>query len=360
MDSEQSEIQRREALKETEKKGLEMLAEMGLVIEGEKVDLPTVALLKGTREEAEAAERTGKNVFGTMPHFDSRQEVLAHVPDAVRFFEQAVDIARLPQWKRNMYTSGMVAYELKFGKPLSSLVKDVLKNYPVRKDSQGRKISLCGLSGSGKSTAVESIREVLGDAVVIDSDTTRYNLFAKDVQTCEEQSGASHEEVQQRIHNSAISGAMYLSLEFVTNVLRQRGYDVVMVGTSPAEGSDKSIYIEHRLMDPRTIGQSGDKEKDDTEIAAAAHELAQITEARVASADSYDWDHAEQITKFDEMKDVTVRVPEFVHGIFIRNLQRDLMANRSIVPIVNPETNDPVVRKAKFTEQLRNVLIKNR
>lgn len=357
MDTEQSEALRQEALKEAEKKSIKLLEKYGLATTGDAPDQASVALLTQSQDETENFVFNGQNAFGSMPFFERRQEVLARVNESLDFFNGVIDLDSLPLWKKRMYVKGMIAYELKFGKPLSDLVKEILTNYPTHNVARGKKISVCGLSGSGKSTSLEALREILGDdGVIIDSDTARYNLFAKDVKDAEEQRGISRGEIQQRIHNSVISGSMYLSLEYVTQVLRDRGYDVVISGTSPAEGADKTIYIEHRLLNPRTIGASGEKEKDDLEIANAAHALFEITQTRVSSNDSYDWDNANQITNFNEMTDVSVRVPEFVHGMFIRNLRRDLDTRSDIISITNPESADPQIRKTHLKEQISNVL----
>ncbi len=348
-----------ESVMSEREQGIAALAEWGLRVGGEKPDAVAAHLIEGSQESAEKFEvQPGRAAFGSMPFFGNRDAILARFAEEKAFFEQEVDMKAFPEWKRKFYAAGALAYELKFGKPLSSLVESILVHYPPKKDTKpGKKISLCGLSGSGKSTALEAVREVLGsDAVVMDSDTTRFNLFAADVQVAESKGGASPEQVQDRIQNSAISGSMYLALEYVTNALRKLGYDVVIAGTSPSEGSDKVLYVEHRTIDPRVIGVSGNEDKDKAEVAVAARQLFEVTEKRVPGSDSYDWSQAEQITRFEDMRDVSVRVPEFVHGKFVGNLKKELATRSGIISIKNPENSDAAARKQVIVDQLREVL----
>lgn len=309
-----------------------------------------------TREEAEGVTGPGtRSTYGAVPHFERRAEFVESLPEEVSFFAKEVNFDALPEWKKKMYIAGILLYETKTGEPLSTLAQEILSHYPDLQ-KEGRKLGICGLSGSGKSTAAEGIRDLLGpEAIIMDSDTCRYNLFAKKVQDAETTIGTPKEIIQDRIHNS-ISGALYLTLEYVGNVLKKRGYTVLLSGTSPAEGTDLNFYVEHRLVDPRTIGSTGDPEQDKIEIANVAKQLTEITSRRVPQNDDYDWDHAETITDFDVMRPVSVQVPEFVHGMFIQNLKRDLAQRTDIISISNPENTDPAAREEHFQKQIKAAL----
>lgn len=315
-------------------------------------------LVNGPRELTQTVRTDdGRPMFGVLPNFDRRDVILARLPEEVAFFEQAVDLKRFPEWKRKSHLEGLLIYEMKFGQPLSQLANEILAHYPPRGYAPGRKISIFGLSGAGKSTAVEALREVSGleGAVVMDNDTVRYNLFAKKFKDADGAAGASVDELRQLIHNR-ISGALYLTLEYVTEMLKRQGYDVVISSTFPAEDSDVEVYVEHCKVDPRAAIKPGTKEYDDEAMDRMARTLFEFTQKRIEAHDNYDWDRAETITDFRRMREVTLRVPEAIHRNFVRALGKSLLERESIQTLRNPEESDSKRRKEALKEQLTRLL----
>ena len=305
-------------------------------------------LINGPRELAEAVRTDdGRPMFGRLPHFDRRDSIAARIPEELEFFGEAVPVRKFPGWKRKAHLEGLLLYEMKFGQPLSRLAKEMLGHYPPRGYAPGRKISIFGLSGAGKSTAIEVLRELPGleDAVMIDNDTVRYNLFAKKFKEVDGAAGASVEDLRTLIHNR-ISGALYLTLEYITAMLKRHGYDVVISSVFPAEDSDLEIYVEHCKIDPRAAIKPGTSAYDDEAMDKMARTLFEFTAQRIPAQDNYDWDNAEIITYFRRMREVTLRVPEAIHRNFVRALGKSLLERRSIQTLRNPEESDPVRRQS--------------
>lgn len=315
-------------------------------------------LVNGPQELAQTVRTDdGRPMFGKLPHFNRRDALISRLPEEIAFFEQALDIKKFPEWKRKAHLEGLLLYGMKFGQSLSQLVKEILAHYPPRGYAPGRKISIFGLSGAGKSTAVEVLREIheLTDAVVIDNDTVRYNLFAKKFKDADGAAGATVDELRQLIVNR-ISGALYLTLEYVTAMLKRQGYGVVISSVFPAEDSDIEVYVEHCKVDPRAAIKTGKKEYDDRAMDRMAKALFEFTQKRIEAHDNYDWDKAETITDFRKMKEVILRIPEAIHRNFVRALGKSLLERDSIQTLLNPEEPDPKRRRQALKEQLERLL----
>ena len=110
----------------------------------------------------------------------------------------------------------------------------------------------------------------------------------------------------------------------------------------PESGVDLLVYIAHPDgVDPRKVT--------DEEIPVVGKTLFERTQTRVQGDDDYDWEHAETVTRFEDMKPVTVQVPERVHGIFIKNL-RGVLSNppAGLLEFPNHRIDDPAARKTQY------------
>lgn len=293
-----------------------------------------------------------RRAFGALPHFAERDAIVEHFAEEAKYFGKHYQTGQGPEWRDPFYAEGDMLFELKFGKRLSEFAEEILAHYPPLGGKKGKEVSLFGLSGAGKSTVVEAVKEQLGDGtVVMDSDTVRFNLFAKMVKDVETTAGASVDEVRNQLIHNNISGSLYFLLNHVTKELRERGYNVVQASTQPTHGADVTIYIEHPDgIDPRTIS--------DEQLPAVAKQLYDRTQNRVHGSDDFDWESGETITDFNKMENVTVQVPERVHNIFVKNvreaLQKDTAGN--IKTLRNPLNNDPVERQAALGTQIKELL----
>lgn len=185
--------------------------------------------------------------------------------------------------------------------------------------------------------------------IVIDSDTVRYNLFAKMIKDVELAQGTGMKEIRDELMHNAISGALYFLLEYVTKELKERGYTVIKSSTLSNEGADATIYVEHPDgIDPRGIS--------DAQIPAMAKALVARTQSRIAEKDNYDWVHAETVFDFNAMQPVTVQVPEHIHGNFLKNIREALAKGPSVHILHNPKIYDPRERTAALQEKLREIL----
>ncbi|MFH1405277.1 MAG: adenylyl-sulfate kinase [Patescibacteria group bacterium] len=311
-----------------------------------------LVMLARTKEEAEnfAKPTTPERpAFGAMPYYDKRFDVVARFPDEARFFQKHY---KLGDYSDRLYANGAILFELKFGRPLSEFTKEILEQYPDLGTGEGQNITLFGLSGCGKSTVLEVLKEKLGEqAIAMDSDTIRYGLFAKLVKDAEATKGNGVGEIKKQslIHND-ISGSLYLMQSYLTRELKARGYTVVTSGVTPAQGADKTIYIEHPDgIEPTQV--------EDEDVIAVSKNLFERTKARVGDVDDYDWEHAETIIDFNKMVPVTVQVPEHVHAMFVRKLKKVLGdGHRRISHLENPYVADEEMRKDRIRKQLDQLL----
>lgn len=319
---------------------------------GYKVKIEKSNLLSGDREAVEQfcnPWQKDRRAYGALPHFDERDRIIDEFPQEAEYFSRHYTPGEGPARRDSSYAQGAMLFEMKFGQKLSAFTEEILNHYPP-KGEEGKEISVFGLSGSGKSTVVEVMKEKFGDdAVIMDSDTVRYNLLGKKIKEVETAGGADMDEIQNELMHNNISGALYFALNHVTKELRERGYTVVQSATQPTPGADVTIYVEHPDgIDPRTV--SADDRED------VAHTLFQRTQARIDGPDNFDWDNADTITDFRKMTDVSVRVPERVHGIFLSNLKKALGQQKDVRMLANPANPDANARREQLEAQLENIL----
>lgn len=319
--------------------------EYGLVTEGEGQ-----SLLFKDRETAERAvnpRNPDRRMYGALPHLKSPDETANLFREEAKYFSKTYTPKEpgSPPWRDASYAEGVILFEAKFGKKLSAFAEEILANYPPIPDAKpGKELSIFGLSGSGKSTALEAIRELYGSKVVeMDSDTVRMNLLGKMMRDVELENGATLDEVRQQLIHNNISGSLYFLLNHLTKELKARGYNVIRSSTMPEPGADLSVYVSHPDgIDPRKVT--------DEQLPEVAKTLFERTQKRVSGDDNYDWEHAETITRFEDMKPVTVQVPERVHGIFVKTLRDNILGNPAtkFVELSNERVEDPQARKAHY------------
>lgn len=285
----------------------------------------------------------GKPVYGGLPFYGQRNEAITNLPDEMTYFQGAID-----QENSRRDAESLIYYEMKSGEKLSALAERILNNYPDLHKT-GQVISVFGLSGSGKSMLAEALRDLNDpEVIVIDSDTARYNLMAKVIADAESQLGQTPEKIKQsKVIHSRITGPLYIVVEKVKGVLKQRGYTIISSATNASLSADKFCYLEHPDgIKPEEICD------DPSQIEKAASTLEQRTTARVTDGDDYDWENPEQICDFRKMKPVTVQVPNIVHQRFITNVGQILKQRNDIVRISNPLSDDVSAAKRNLIEQI--------
>jgi hypothetical protein len=345
------------------------------------IDPEKTSLIVANRDEIESLTypKKGGRQFGAVPFMSARGDILNHFPeemDAMTGNGKYYKPGGAKPWSDRFYAEGTLLYEMKFGKRLSEFSKEILENYPeVATDGEaGKEISIFGLSGSGKSTAIEAIKKTIGENVVVmDSDTVRYNLFAKKIKDVELDNGAPESELKSLMNNK-ISGALYFLLNTVKHELKERGYTVVTSSTEPSDTADMRFYIEHPDgIDPAndaqvpevTQAKPTDTEEQKTERAMAERKVAEIaaqlqghTDTRITADDDYDWKQARTVTRFEDMVPVNVQVPAVVHGFFLQNLKRSLK-QEGIVRIANTRTENAEARQKNFERQFATLIKKS-
>jgi len=324
-----------------------MLAEYGVTSESSPLITQDRVMLEDFRHPWTPERRA----YGALPYFDRRDEIIAHFPEEAAFFSKHYRLHSGPEWQDQFYATGALLFEMKFGTRLSEFAKNILAHYPDR-GHRGKLISVFGLSGSGKSTATDAFRAVLGaDTVVIDSDTARYGLLAKMVRDAELAGGADADTIKGKLIHNDISGAFYFLLDYVKKELRDCGYTVVSCSAQPDNLADQIFYIEHPDgIDPRTISEE--------QMPAVAQQLFARTEKRIHGQDNYDWDHAATVLDFNAMKPVTVQVPERVHGIFLKTVASALEKSdaQGIITLKNPPIENAQERTRCLADQLQQFL----
>ncbi len=310
------------------------------------------------REDVEQIEiGGGRRLFGSLPHFDDIESHMSEMPDDLDYFESKLGMP--PDSLNNFQKQAILNHRLKFGESITKLVDNILDNYPPLEDTEGKSITIYGLSGSGKSLAAEAIRESNPNAVVMDSDTCRMNLFGQIVRDVELANSADMNELRNDlIHNPVMSGMLYLVLEGVPRELKKRGYTTILSSTAPDRNADEAYYIEHPdpSVDPRNMDIPEDLATSDDEtygdFLRAAASLEQVTNERCPDEpDTFDWENAKQQTNFGKMEDVTVKVPPFVHRIFLQNIKSFVNEGDTTV-ISNPKNPDKEDAKRNIVEQL--------
>jgi hypothetical protein len=336
-------------------------------------------LVVASRDEIESLTypKKGGRQFGAVPFMSARPDILKHFPEEMDVMTgdgKYYSPGGPKPWSDRFYAEGALLFEMKFGKRLSEFAQDILKNYPEAKGEPGKEISVFGLSGSGKSTAIEALKKTVGEnAVVMDSDTVRYNLLAKMIKDVELENGAQQSELKDLMNNK-ISGALYFLLNNVKHELKARGYTIIYSTTEPSETADRRFYIEHPDgIDPlndeevplipqakpdETAEQKEVREKAEQKVAAVAARLQGRTDSRNATGDDYDWERARTITRFEEMIPVSVQVPAVVHGFFLQNLKRSLKQG-NIERIANVRADSAEARQKNFEQQFAALIKKS-
>lgn len=331
------------------------------VFEKYGVNIEKSNLLSLSKQEAEDFRNPwtpDRRAYGALPNFDKKQEIMEHFVSEAEYFGKHYETGQGPVWRDFSYAEGAMMFEMKFGKKLSEFAKEILENYPdLGSNEKGKEISVFGLSGAGKSSAMEAIKDLMGEkVVVIDSDTARYNLLGKMVKEVEMQGVEGDEAKAQRLeeirsdlmHNN-ISGALYFLLNHVTKELKDRGYTVLQSSTMPTSGADTTIYIEH----PDGINPVQLSEEEFPEVGKGLFER---TQARVGDLDDFDWEKASTVLDFNEMPAVSVQVPEHVHGIFLKNIKAALETDADIKSLKNPKIDDKQQRIDNFKNQFSEFL----
>ncbi len=327
------------------------MQQYGLILEGEKKS-PLFGD-KGIAEQAKDPLNKDRRAYGALPYLGTPEESMHLFQSEAEYFSTHYKPKDpgAPPWRDATYAEGMILFEAKFGKKLSEFTEEVLQNYPPIQAAThpGRILSLFGLSGAGKSTAIEAAKELFGkNTIVMDSDTVRYNLFAKMIKDIESQHGANLQEIRTDLINNKISGALYLMLNHITKELKARGYNIIRSSALPDTGVDAAVYLPHPDgIDPRDVT--------DAQIPEVAKRLYERTQSRISQSDDYDWEHAETITEFNTMRNVTVQVPERVHAIFLKNI-REALGKPGIKKLRNKRIDDPAARKQAYQDQLRPII----
>lgn len=304
-----------------------------------------------TREALEkAAMRSGRRLYGALPHYGDLQAHLTGTGQDLEAFEAAG--IKLDERQ----TQAVLLHRLKFGDSIHSLIGAVIASLPDL-GKKGRILGVYGLSGCGKSLLAEGIKESSGrkDVIVLDSDSCRCNLLGAPIRDLELANGATLDEVRNHLlHNPAASGILYVTLETVAAVLRSFGYTLVMSATAPARNADVVYYVAHPDVDPASLDVPEDLNSAEPQYEAfqrAAALLARITDERCpGQPDTFDWTRGQTTNPF-WMVDVVVKVPAFVHKIFIGNVKKMLAGGGHIV-IQNPRAATREQAKANLLAQL--------
>lgn len=324
------------------------------------LDWPLKARINLLFSKDEVAEKftapwsPARRSYGALPHLKSPEETLNSFREAAAYFSKTYTpkAPDAPPWRDASFAEGMILFEAKFGKKLSAFSEEILANYPpINNGKPGKVLSVFGLSGSGKSTALEAMHDLYGSKVVeMDSDTVRFNLLARMMRDVELANGADLTEVREQLIHNNISGSLYLLLNHLTKELQARGYNVVRSSTMPEPSADVTVYISHPDgIDPRKVT--------DEQLPEVAKGLFERTQGRVSGSDDYDWEHAETVTDFGKMKPVTVQVPQRVHEIFVKNT-RDILSKpgANFHELANQTIADPEARKAMYRDFFEKTL----
>lgn len=335
-------------------RGLDILQRFGIVPGQYAGEIPDgLTLLGTTQKEAEqflSPFIPDEPLYGALPHFSDRAGILARVPDEYAYFAQFLQTND----SSSRYMDGLIMHEAKFGEPLRHVAESILQHYPELPGRRGKHISVFGLSGSGKSFVADRLAQHFGtQAIVMDSDTVRYNLFAKKVFDVETTAGKSLTEVRSHHMHNRISFMLYAVIQHVAQVLGERGYTVIQSNLRPQEHADLVLYVEH----PQGIHP---QQTTDEQIDQHAQRLFECTQERISERDNYPWNTMETITKFSDMHPVSVRVPQQAHAFFLRMLRAEMDKAMSGNVLSIPNVFEPVTEKriSAMDNSLKTVLNK--
>ncbi len=290
--------------------------------------------------------------YGAMPGYTDLEDHMQGVQEDVKeLIDTGIDI-------RQFELKGLLLYRLKFGESIYNLANQVLANYPTIGE-KGRVISLFGLPGSGKSFALHALQDLnLSNVVIIDSDTSRMNLFAKIIKDLELANGSSLDHIRSKLIYKPLTEIFYTTLTYIAAKLRQDGYTVVQASVGVNHNSDEVYYVEHRDVNPRDITIPEDLETLDPnpDFQRTITRMLAITESRVFDIDDYDWTNATQITDFSKMTRVTVKTGTQANKIFIKEIKERLTKSPNTKTITNPEFKNKDEAKKHLIKQLSNIL----
>ena len=284
--------------------------------------------------------------YGALPFFSDRPANLEKVlTEDHRYLRE-----RLGQTDRQLdphlmlrKNQALLLHRLKFGGSLTAVMDGVLAHYPLRAvGAWGRCVHIFGLSGSGKSLAAKALKEHFQtEAIIVDSDATRYGLFASRLRGTE---GSHNSRNDGLIHSPGMSMILYTALEYICDELSYRGYLVIRLGTAVDENAKELYYIEHksgidplRFCHPNDIGHPAKRFAMRRKIDSAVERLFCASEQRESRP--FDWDSAREITRFEDMEPVTVTVPAHIHRhtlLRIGRILRTIPPGGSIRRIPNP------------------------
>ncbi|MBP7134433.1 hypothetical protein KBA73_04425 [Patescibacteria group bacterium] len=326
----------------------------GIDLEGEFAPYLLTCTDRGAAEKIAFDSNPQKRKYGALPHFLPAAAAQAYFAEEAPYFlhHYSPNAPGTHPSQNVHYAEGIVLFYEKFGTHLAEFTETVLAHYPLLPtQSKGLELSLFGLSGSGKTTAMQAIAELYGPKVILmDSDTVRYNFFAKMISDVEQAAGASFTDIRNNLIHTRLSGALYLCLAIVCKELKRRGYLVVTASTMPKQEADEIIYLSHPDgIDPRRIPEERRRE-----VAAT---LFARTQARVPEVDNYAWENAQTVTDFRKMVPVSVQVPEEIHMIFLKNVRKTLLNKElSIRELNNFRIEDPEAQKKYYRRFFERVL----
>lgn len=286
--------------------------------------------------------------YGSVPGMKDLDNHLLALQDDIEYFKKSGIILGTRE------INSILLYRLKFNHSITKLTEAILAHYPII-GKQGKSISLFGLSGSGKSLAMDAISEFYGEKIiVIDSDKTRINLFAKLVKDLETANGNVVNGVSSTLLHVPISGPLYTAIAYVVQILKNRGYIVIQASLGVNRNTDEIYYLEHRDVDIQNLEIPEDPEQEQSpEFVQAVTKLSAITTIRFLEKDGFDWENPKQETDFRKMHNIIVDVSPKTHAHFIKEVKKLLETLPNIKIIQNPKTNNPAEAKKNIINQLQ-------
>lgn len=331
-------------------RSLEHLERYSITLDDHPNLLTLLAGDKATAEQIAPPDRPEAPLYGAMPHFTDHKKIVTDFSHEDQYFSKHYNTATYSAAENQICAEGILLHQLKFGERLSVLTEKILSHNPPRSNEQGKLISLFGLSGSGKSTAIDAIRAISGSAVVaVDKDTILHHLFAKKVQELETAHGATVDQARSVYMHNRLSGTLQILRYYVEAELKRRGYIVVVASAKPRSNADHKIYIEHPdNINPTSISPA--------DIPQAVESLYAHTEGRVSGFTNYDWDNPEVITDLNVMEPVTVTIPKRAHERILLSVKQALENEQDVRVIHNPRTTNSQQQRENFTQQLSQLL----
>ena len=285
--------------------------------------------------------------YGSVPGMNDLESHLVALQDDIEYFKKSGIILGTRE------INSMLLYRLKFNHSITKLTESILSHYPII-GNQGKSISLFGLAGSGKSLAIDALSKFYGEKlVVIDSDKTRINLFAKLVKDLETANGNVVNGVSSTLLHVPISGPLYTAIAYVIQILKNRGYTVIQASLGVNRNTDEVYYLEHRDVDIQNLEIPEDPEQEQSpEFIQAVTKLSAITTIRFLEKDGFDWKNPKQETDFRKMHNIIVDVSPKTHAHFIIEVKKLLETLPNIKIIHNPKTDNTEEAKKNIINQI--------